>query len=254
MGERVSVERLEKERYARVICYPRYSPEDLKMRLKEMKQLDVEAVEFVGEKEVYDLPVLGKGCVSVVVLAHTEIGKAALKIRRTDADRPNMEHESEMLTIANTVAVGPRLFRFTVNLLLMEFIDGMLLPDWIEKIKGTEAESKIPHLLRNIMEQSYRLDEIGLDHGELSRASKHIILSLENDPYVLDFESASVNRRTSNVTSICHYLFFRSEVAQTMNERLGSIRKEDLIKFLRTYKKKRSRRNFENVLRTCRLR
>lgn len=254
MGERVSVEKLEKERYARVICYPRYGPEDLKMRLKEMKQLSVRAVEFVGEKTVFDLPVLGKGCVSVVVLAHTGFGKAALKIRRTDADRPSMHHESEMLTIANTVAVGPRLIGFTENLLLMEFIDGRLLPIWIEKIQGTGAESKIPHVLGNVMEQSYRLDETGLDHGELSRASKHIIVPLENDPYILDFESASINRRISNVTSICHYLFVRSEVARAVNEKLGSIRKEDLIKLLRSYKKNRSRQNFENVLRTCRLR
>jgi putative serine/threonine protein kinase len=160
MGGLVSLERVENEKYARVICYPRYSPEELKMRLKEMEQLNVRAIELVGEKSVCDLPVLGKGCVGVVVLAHTESGKAALKIRRTDADRSNMKHESEMLGLANLVGVGPKLIGFTEDFLLMEFVDGMLLPDWIEKIEETKAENRIRHVLRSIMEQSYRLDEL----------------------------------------------------------------------------------------------
>ncbi|MFQ6095220.1 MAG: RIO1 family regulatory kinase/ATPase [Candidatus Bathyarchaeia archaeon] len=253
MGELVSLERLREERYARVICYPRYSPGELTRRVGEMGRLNVGAVEFVGEKTVCDLQVLGKGCVSVVVLARTGFGKAALKIRRTDADRSSMKHESEMLRMANSVSVGPRLIGFTENLLLMELIDGMLLPNWIGKIEGADAEIRIRRVLRDVMEQSRRLDTLGLDHGELSRASKHIIVSPEGKAYILDFESASINRRTSNVTSICQYLFLRSEVAQMVKENLGKIREDDLIKALRIYKSNPSRENFEKVLGVCRL-
>ena len=250
----VSLERLEKERYARVICYPRYNPEELRRRLEEMSRLNVKAIEFAGEKVVCGLTVLGKGCVSIVVLAHTGFGKAALKIRRTDADRSSMKHESEMLRMANSVSVGPRLIGFTDNLLLMEFIDGMLLPNWIVRIEAEEAENRIRKVLRNVMEQSWRLDELGLDHGELSRASKHIIVSQDDKACILDFESSSINRRTSNVTSICQYLFLRSKVAKMMGEKLGKIQQEDLIKPLRIYKGDPSKDNFEKVLKTCALR
>lgn len=254
MGEVVSLERLKEEMYAQVICYPRYSSEELWRRLEEMRKLNVRGIEFVGEKTVRGLPVLGKGCVSIVVLAHTGSGEAALKIRRTDADRTSMKHESEMLRMANSVSVGPRLIGFTDDLLLMEFIDGMLLPDWIEKIERAQAESRIRQVLSDVLEESWRLDELGLDHGELSRASKHIIVSHEDDSYILDFESSSINRRTSNVTSICQYLFLRSKVARMLEEKLGSIQMEDLIKALRIYKADQSKENFEKVIKICRLR
>ena len=72
-------------------------------RLKELERLGVQALEFTGEKSVFDVPVLGKGCVGVVVVAYTNSGRAALKIRRVDADRKEMFHEGEMLKIIQKI-------------------------------------------------------------------------------------------------------------------------------------------------------
>jgi len=253
LGELVTLEELKEKKYAQVICYPNYSQEELKIRLEEMKRLNIRALEFVGEKKILDLPVLGKGCVSIVVLAHTNFGKAALKIRRTDADRSSMRHESEMLQMANSVSVGPKLLGSTKNILMIEFIKGLLLPKWIKKVKEAESEARIRKVLKDVMEQCWRLDKIGLDHGELSHASKHILVTPRDKAYIIDFETASTNRRASNVTSICQYLFLQSEVSIVVKEKLGQIEKERLIEALRNYKKKPRKENFEKVLKICRL-
>jgi len=253
MDELIALDGFGEGRYAQIICYPRYSSEELKRRLGEMRALGVQAVEFTGESMVLDLPVLGKGCVSVVVLAYTRYGKVALKIRRTDADRPRMAHEAEMLQKANLVNVGPKMIGFTENFLAVEFVEGMLLPKWVKKVVGTEAATRIRKVLRDVLEQSWRLDEIGLDHGELSRASKHIMINSEDKAYILDFETASLNRRASNATSVCQYLFMRSEVAEAVRKNLDAFREEDLIRALRTYKKDCSRKKFEEILKTCEL-
>ncbi|NIR87769.1 serine/threonine protein kinase [Candidatus Bathyarchaeota archaeon] len=252
-SETVALTQLLEERYGRVLCYPRYDPRELRRRLKELKKLGVKAVEFAGSKSAFNVSVLGKGYVGIVIAALTDRGKVAIKVRRLDADRVGMEREAEMLRRANAVGVGPCLLGVTENFLLMEFVEGTLLPQWVEMLKGRGTRSRIRRVLREVLEQCWRLDELGLDHGELSRAPKHVIVDSSDNPCLVDFETASLHRRVSNVTSICQYLFIGSQAAKTIKKKFCEIDREELIEALRTYKQKRTRENFEKVLKMCRL-
>ena len=250
-NELIPLKRLPEERYCKVLCYPKHDLKEMRKRLKELKKLGVKAVEFTGKKMVFDVPVLGKGCVGIVVAVHTDAGKNALKIRRVDADRAGMQHEAEMLRRANVINVGPKLLDVTENFLLMEFIEGTLLPQWVEALRGRGTRSRIRRVLQAILEQCYRLDEAGLDHGELSRAPKHIIVDADDCPHLMDFETASINRRVSNVTSICQYLFIGSQAAKSIKRKLGKVDEKELINALRNYKQGRTRENFKKILDIC---
>ena len=153
-----------------------------------------------------------------------------------------------MLRKANAVKVGPKLLGVSENFLLMEFIEGTHFPRWLESTVGSDVQSRVRLVLREVLEQCYRLDEAGLDHGELSNAPKHIIVDANGFPHLVDFETASIERKVSNVTSICQYLFFKSQVAERVKENLEKIKEEELIKALRTYKRQRTRSNFEEIL------
>ena len=244
----INLEKLSEEPCASVICYPRSSKVELKVRLKELQELRVNALEFSGEKQAFHIPVLGKGCVGVVVIAYIDGEKVALKVRRVDADRSGMQREAEMLEKANSVGVGPRLLGVSKNFLLMQFIDGDLLPKWLEKRKG---KAEVRKVLREVLEQCWRLDEAGLDHGELSHAPKHIILDQKDEPFIVDFETASVNRKPSNVTCICQSLFISGAFADEVAVELGGKDEKAIIDALRNYKNDRTRENFGNVLRAC---
>jgi putative serine/threonine protein kinase len=252
-NELIPLKRLHEDRYRQVLCYPKYDSKEMRKRLKELKKLGVKAVEFTGDKMAFDVSVLGKGHVGIVVAVHTNLGKGALKIRRVDADRAGMQHEAEMLRRANAINVGPKLLNVTENFLLMEFIEGTLLPQWVEALRGRGARSRIRRVLRAVLEQCFRLDEAGLDHGELSRAPKHIIVDADDHPHLVDFETASINRRVSNVTSICQYLFIGSQAAKTIKRKLGKINEKELINALRNYKHERARENIKKILDICRL-
>jgi putative serine/threonine protein kinase len=254
LNELILLKRLNEDRYRQVLCYPKYDSKEIRKRLKELKKLGVKAVEFTGDKTAFDVPVLGKGCVGIVVAVHTDSGRGALKIRRVDADRSGMQHEAEMLRRANVIHVGPRLLNVTDNFLLMEFVEGSLLPQWVDALGGRGTRSRIRRVLRAVLEQCFRLDEAGLDHGELSRAPKHIIVDADDRPHLVDFETASVNRRVSNVTSICQYLFIGSQTAKTIKRKLGEVNEKELINALRNYKHERAQENFKKILDTCRLR
>ena len=245
-----TIEKLSEEPYASIICYPKPSKAELKKRLEELQRLGVETLEFSGEKQALNTPILGKGCVGIVTIAYINGKKAALKIRRVDADRSRMQQEAKMLKKANSVHVGPRLLGVSKNFLLMQFIDGDLLPKWMEKRKQKALMVKI---LREVLEQCWRLDIAGLDHGELSHAPKHIIIDKKNKPFIVDFETASLNRKPSNVTSICQFLFISGVVAEKVAEKLGEKDKKAIIEVLRRYKSDRTRENFETVLEACSL-
>jgi len=245
---KIPIRELENNPYASIICYPKLAKTELRKRLKELQKLKVYALEFSGEKEAFNIPVLGKGCVGIVVIAYVGGEKAALKIRRVDADRANMRMEAEMLKKANSVGVGPKLLGFSKNFLLMQYVEGDLLPTWLEK---TVEKMRVKMVLREILEQCWRLDMAGLDHGELSHAPKHVVVNGEDKPFILDFESASINRKPSNVTSICQFLFISGLVAEKVAEKIGVREKKTIIEALRVYKADKRRENFEKILAAC---
>ena len=247
------MKRLREERYARLLGYPIYDLKETEKRIRELGKLGVEAIEFAGKKMVFDMPVLGKGYVGIVVVAHTDIGKGALKIRRVDANRAEMWHEAEMLRRTNAINIGPKLLNATENFVLTEFFEGTLLPQWVAALGGRDITIRIRRVLRAILKKCYRLDEAGIDHGELSRAPKHIIVDTDDHPHLVDFETASINRRVSNVTSISQYLFIGSQMAKTIRRKLIGFNEKELMKALRNYKQHRTQENFKKILESCML-
>ena len=244
----VPTERLLEEPYISIFCYPRPSRTEAAKRLKALEKLSVTAVSFEGEKRVFDMRVLGKGYVGIVVAAYVNDEKIALKIRRVDADRASMEREAALLEKANSVGVGPRMLYVSKDFVLMKFVDGSLLPEWLEKKR---SKTIVKTVLREVLEQCLRLDSVGLDHGELSNAPKHVIVDKENKPVIVDFETASLSRRPSNVTALCQFLFIGSGVAMTVAKKLGRLDKKAIVEVLRVYKNDRSSENFGHVLTAC---
>ncbi len=242
---KVSIEKLNEEPYSLILCYPKPSRNELKRRIKELKMLKVAGLGFIGEKRVYNVPVLGKGCVGIVVIAYMDGERIALKIRRVDADRSMMNHEAQMLKAANVLEVGPKLIDVSRNFLLMQFIEGDLFPKWLEKTRG---KRRLRRVLKDVLEQCWRLDMAHLDHGELSHAPKHIIVDGRDTPFIVDFETASLNRKPSNVTSLSQFLFISGPVAEKVAERLGGKDRNAVIEALKNYKSLRNRESFEKIL------
>ena len=247
----VPVEQLIQEPYVSLLCFPKPSEAELEGRLEELRSHSVSALEFSGKSNVYGvpLPVLGKGFVGIVVIAYLNGQKVAVKIRRVDADREDLLHESRMLSKANSANVAPKLIAASKNFLLMQFIDGELLPDWLKTNRDKVA---ITRVLGEVLEQCFRMDEIGLDHGELSKAPKHVIVDRQMKPWIVDFETASDARKPSNVSAMGSFLFTSAgEVARNAAAVLGERNKEEIVAAMKNYRKERTHLSFERVLQAC---
>jgi len=227
-------------------AYPNPTDQKIQERLQEIQELNIEDIIPEGETLIRNLRVLGKGCTAIVVLAESNEGRAALKILRTDSGRSSCIHEARILRAANQIGVGPELFQNTRNMLLMELIEGSRISTWISNRLSEGRSNLLPSLLRSILEDCHRLDRAGIDHGELNPASKHIIVNRRGEPTILDFESASMKRRVSNVTSASQYLFVSSEISGMVRETLG-LNREGIIKSLKEYSRDMTPRNLQEL-------
>ena len=243
----VPLSKLVEEPYSTILGYPKATKRELTKRVSELKKLGINGVSFSGETMLNSLHVLGKGYVGVVVLSKQGIKEVALKIRRIDSSRSEMDSEARLLRLANEVGVGPKLVESSVNFIIMEYLEGKKIIDWIRELKGRGSAAKLKSVIKKILEDCYNLDKIRLDHGELSRIHKHVIVG--ESICIIDFESASVNRRTSNVTSATQSIFIGSGIAKLIKKIIKQPQKKKLIASLRKYKNDQSRKNFDRVLR-----
>lgn len=245
------IKKLAEKPYSDILGFPKASKTQIQSRIKELQKLKISSVCFEGASLIGKLHVLGKGYVGIVVLAKQNQKKVALKIRRTDSQRDGMRNEAKLLEITNKAKAGPKVIKSSKNFLVMEYLDGEKIFDWIKQLKGMGASKKLKKTVKKVLEDCYRLDQFGLDHGELSSISKHVIVGKKTS--LIDFESASTSRRVSNVTAACQAIFIGSGISKMVKKIYKIPPKSKMIKVLRKYKNEQTRESFDDVLKVLRL-
>jgi len=248
----ISIKKFTEEPYSKILGYPNATNRQIKSRINELEKLKIKSICLTGPTTIGNLEILGKGYVGLVVLVKRGNKEVALKIRRTDSQRENMKNESILLKLVNSVSVGPKIIDVSKNFLVMEYIEGKKFSDWIEMLKGSGSAKQLKSTIRNVLEDCYRLDQIGFDHGELSNISKHVIVG-KNKVVLIDFESSSTKRRPSNVTSITQAFFIGSGIAKHAQKIYKNSSKEKIIFALKSYKQEKTRDNFEKLLKILKL-
>ena len=245
------VDRLNEEPYSGILGYPRASKAQLALRVTELKGLGVSGVSFDGPMTIGTVNVLGKGYAGIVVLAKRRTRWVALKIRRTDSPRKTMKQETILLQAANKAGVGPILFHSSKNFIVMEYLEGQKIFDWVAGLRGKGSASRLKPVIKKVLTDCYRLDAAGLDHGELSNITKHVIVG--KTIKMIDFESSSLERRVSNVTSATQAIFIGSGLAKMVQKIYRVPTRPKIISALRDYKEQRTQQSFDNVLKTLKL-
>ncbi len=232
----VSVEKAASKPYSLVLAYPTSDEASVQSRINQLEHLRVSSLVFEGPLKMDGLSLMGKGVAGLVVIGIAEGRRLALKIRRVDSRRKDVLREAKMLQLANEAGIGPRYIASTQDVLAMELVEGQRLPVWLAGLRGRGRKRRVRALARSLLEQCYRLDSRNIDHGELSRAHKNVIVGANDLPSILDFESASLKRRPSNVTSLTQYLFLGGVFARKIRRINGPVAQEKLLQALKRYK------------------
>ena len=226
-----------------MLAFPGAARRVLRSRARQLESLGVERVELSGKTLLGRAAVLGKGHAGVVAACTVDGRRAAVKMRRIDSSRPGMGREARMLRAANAAGVGPALIAHSKNFLVMDLLKGYHISEWA--LAATARAKRA--VFRKVLEDCYKLDMAGIDHGELHRISKHVMVGRKAE--LLDFESASTGRRPSNVTSAGQALFVATGIAGTLHA--GS--RSDIIASLRAYKAAPGRAALDALMETLRL-
>ena len=248
----LSINKLSEKPYITIVGYPNATKKQVQLRIAQMKKLGINSVSFQGDLKLGSISVLGKGYVGIVVLAKLRQKIVAVKIRRTDSQREEMKSEAKLLQIANSSGIGPRLISSSKNFMVMEYLNGKKIGLWIRDLKGKRSSSRLKLVIKKTLEDCYNLDQIGLDHGELSSISKHVIIG-KSKTTIIDFESASTKRRSSNVTSATQGIFIGSGISKDIQKIYKLPTKNKLIGVLRNYKQELSRKNFDALLKILKI-
>jgi putative serine/threonine protein kinase len=251
-SEHASLELLTKTPYIQVLTYPRISLGEAKSRIEQLRALEVEEIVFQGHSKVGRLGILGLGTVGIVVKARKSDLMCALKIRRTDANRPNMDEEVRITTLANRVEVGPEVYAHSRDMILMKLLESQEIGDWMRGLRGDGKRETVRSLVHSLLNQCRKLDIMGIDHGQLSNLRKHAVVA-EGVPWIIDFESAGTSRRPRNVTTAAQYLFVGGALSPAMRRALGVRETATLRKLLADYKSDLSDYAYSKLLEHLRL-
>lgn len=235
-----------------LISYPKFDLDEYHKRINDLDKMGIKDVILEGPAQLYELKILGKGHSGVVLKVNTYSGKNfALKIRRLDSRRKDCLTEINNQKLANIVGIGPKLLENTHDLILMEFINGKGISDWIiDQSNKTDLNKKsVGNIVNEILEQCYKLDVLNLDHGELTRIDNHVMVSEYNQISIIDFESSSTKRKPSNVTSASQALLLSGGIISNKICKFIKIKDHEyLLNDLKNYKKRKTRQNFEAIL------
>ena len=251
-SEHVSLKDLTRAPYLQVLTYPRTSLREGRSRAVQLKRLGVTDLVFDGHVRVGRLGILGLGTVGIVVRATAGGKLCALKIRRTDANRPDMANEVRLTKMANRVGVGPEVYAHSRDMVLMRLLDAEELGEWVKGLGGVGTRERARDMVHALLNQCRKLDIMGIDHGQLSNLRKHAVIA-EGVPWIIDFESAGTGRKPKNVTTAAQYLFVGGAISPRLR-RVLDIRETGTLKLLlRDYKRDLSDFAYSRILEHLRL-
>jgi putative serine/threonine protein kinase len=237
--------RLDAPELAPVLSYPTGDEKHLERVRSDLSGMGVESVFSQGRVSIGSFWAIGKGWVGVVLLGSLDGKKIALKVRRADADRPSMLNEARMHQFANSVGVGAGLIAKSENAIAMDYVNGEPAVRWLQRVPGPESVV-VRRMVSDLLDQCFRLDAAGLDHGELSQSKKHVLVDAGGHPYLLDFETASDRRITRNVMAMAGYLFCKGSLVSALRRHLSwdSIQ---LMRCLKDYKASKSASDYLGI-------
>lgn len=181
-----------KSEVLRYLCYPSYSRECIEKRVAELRGLGI-----VGVSRL-----IGKGHSSTVLEVLLYNGaRAALKVLRTDSKRADLLTECKLAERAYPLA--PKIIDCGEHYVLMELVEGVSAAEAVLKTERTTA------LVLKVITAGRGLDTRRIEHRELSRADKHVLITVDGKVKIVDYENATISERPRNVCRLTSWLLRR---------------------------------------------
>lgn len=156
---------------------------------------------LLNRNGIYQIAYLAKGNRGIVFSGKYAGKLCAVKTKNAKSKAPAaLQREADMLKRVNAYGIGPRLYAAEATYVVMEYIAGMKLMDYLKKYPD-----KTLSIISLVLKQLYTLDMHNIEKKELVRPYKHIIIR-RGKPVLLDFERATCSLRAHNVPQFLQFL------------------------------------------------
>jgi putative serine/threonine protein kinase len=150
-----------------------------------------------------NVEILDKGKHGLVYKANFKNKEVAIKVKLPSSKSENTAIlEANYLKKVNQFKIGPKLIENTEDYVVMEFIDGIRIDKFLEQAKEEEKSIVIKEILR----QLEVLDDNKINKMEMTNPYKHIIITKNLKPVLIDFERARFTDKPKNISQFKEYL------------------------------------------------
>ena len=198
------------------------------------------------KKGVTNIAHLAKGHRGLIFTGMLKKKKITIKIQRSDIGAENtVDNEVKQLAVLNKHGIGPKLMFSGKDFFAYEYVPGDFILDYIAK-QGVRRSDVIA-VLKNVFEQMFTMDHLGLNKEEMHHPVKHIIVTPKGKVVLLDFERCKKRDKTHNVTQFGQFIISGRIIPhlQRHNIRINML---EMLNRSRKYSEKRTRENFESMV------
>ncbi|MGM5481555.1 MAG: RIO1 family regulatory kinase/ATPase [Nanobdellota archaeon] len=196
-------------------------------------RVDVDKLKTLLPEHCRDVELLARGKRGVLLKAKVGDQDVAIKMTHPSSKAHNaLLKEAQNLKRVNKLGVGPKLIEYTDEYVIMEFVPGTLIGEYLADKNIPTREIK--EVLARIIDQIFILDKNRINKQEMTKPYKHIIVKDNLEPVLIDFERAKITLRPANMTQFSQYLI-SSDITASLNERGLLPDKERFYDLIREY-------------------
>ena len=149
--------------------------------------------------------------------------------------------EALWLKKLNPHKIGPKLLEINEDSVIIEFVKGERIIDWLLKAKKKD----ILRILKEIFKQCRLLDNLKVSKEEMQNPYKHILV--DKKPIMIDFERCHYTEKPQNVTQFSQFLM-SARISKLLKEKKINQDREMAISLLKVYKKGYSEQIYKKLL------
>lgn len=185
-----------------------------------------------------------KGKRGLIYVGEYKGKKIAIKKQRKDIAATNtVNNEAEKLFLLNRYSIGPRILLKGKDYFAYEFVEGKPIVDFI----ASAGKKDIIRVMKDVFYQMYILDLLGMNKEEMHHPVKHIIVTKERIPVLIDFERCKYAAKNKNVTQFCQFVVSEN-LSKILKKKKISLDREKILALARDYKRSISEDVFDDII------
>jgi release factor glutamine methyltransferase len=198
------------------------------------------------KKGVTKIAPFSKGHRGLIYTGRWKNKKITIKIQRSDIGaKGTVDNETKQLKKLNKHNIGPKLLFDGKDFFAYNFVEGDFIRQYFDK-KSIKKKDVIA-VLKNVFNQMYKMDQLGLNKEEMHHPIKHILVGKGNKPTLLDFERCKPKKKTHNVTQFAQFTISGRLIPHLERHKIR-INMLEMLNRARKYSEKKTKENFNNIL------